>query len=64
TPEQLPFSGSHPAVGELRIVDLLHEWIHHDRNHVKQVLSTMQASVWPHMGNAQRFWLASRGGDQ
>ena len=64
TPEQLPLSGSHPTVGELRIVELLHEWVHHDRNHVKQVLTTMQALVWPHMGNAQRFWLASRGGDQ
>lgn len=55
TPEQFELSGEHPQVGELRIVDLLHEWSHHDRNHVKQILSNVQAYVWPHMGNAQRF---------
>jgi len=55
TPEQLRLSGNHPQVGELRVVDLLHEWVHHDRNHVKQILSNVQAYVWPHMGNAQLF---------
>jgi hypothetical protein len=42
-------------VGHLRIGDLLHEWVHHDRNHHKQMLANVQAFVWPHMGNAQRF---------
>lgn len=55
TPDQLMRSGLHPEVGELRVVDLIHEWIHHDRNHVKQILSNIQAFVWPNMGNAQRF---------
>lgn len=45
----------HPKVGFLRVGDLLHEWIHHDRNHLKQILMNVQAFVWPHMGNAQRF---------
>ncbi|OGO51407.1 MAG: hypothetical protein A2148_11715 [Chloroflexi bacterium RBG_16_68_14] len=54
-PEQMELSGEHPLVGELRIVDLLHEWPHHDRNHVRQILANVQAYVWPHMGNAQRF---------
>ena len=48
-------SGTHPEVGELTIRDLLHEWVHHDRNHLKQALSNLQARVWPHMGNARRF---------
>jgi hypothetical protein len=48
-------SGMHPKVGELFVRDLLHEWIHHDRNHVKQLLAIAQERVWPHMGNAQRF---------
>ena len=52
---QLELSGEHPQVGELRIIDLLHEWVHHDRNHVKQALSVTQAYVWQHMGNARRF---------
>jgi DinB superfamily len=47
--------GDHPTVGHLRIGDLLHEWVHHDRNHHKQMLANVQAFVWPHMGNAQRF---------
>ena len=54
-PKQLELSGEHPQVGTLRVIDLLHEWSHHDRAHVKQVLSIAQAYVWPHMGNAQRF---------
>lgn len=47
--------GHHPAVGHLRVADLLNEWVHHDRNHVRQILANVQAYVWPHMGNAQRF---------
>jgi len=46
---------AHPTVGHLRVGDLLHEWIHDDRNHVKQLLANVQEFVWPHMGNAQRF---------
>jgi hypothetical protein len=55
TPEQLARSGIHPQVGELQVVDLIFEWIHHDRNHVKQILSNIQAYIWPDLGNAQRF---------
>ena len=47
--------GHHPMVGYLRVGDLLNEWIHHDRNHVRQILANVQAYVWPHMGNAQKF---------
>ncbi len=54
-PGQLQLAGDHPQVGDLRVVDILHEWPHHDRNHVKQILSNVQAYIWPHMGAAQRF---------
>jgi hypothetical protein len=37
------------------VADLLHEWVHHDRNHLRQILASVQAFVWPHMANAQRF---------
>jgi hypothetical protein len=47
--------GHHPTVDFLRVDDLLHEWVHHDRNHLKQILANVQAFVWPHMGNARRF---------
>ena len=54
-PADLGRAGQHPTVGLLRVGDLLHEWVHHDRNHIKQILANIQAYVWPHMGNAQRF---------
>ena len=54
-PEQLALTGDHPDVGDLRVTDVLHVWLHHDRNHVKQLFSHVQAYVWPHMGNAQQF---------
>lgn len=48
-------AGVHPSVGRLRVADLLHEWVHHDRNHLKQALANVQAFVWPHLANAQKF---------
>jgi len=55
TPDQLLRSGNHPEVGRLTVEELLHEWVHHDGNHLRQALSNVQAYVWPRMGNAQRF---------
>jgi len=53
--DQLDRTCVHAKVGELRVRDLLQEWVHHDRNHTRQLLANVQARVWPHMGNAQRF---------
>ena len=53
--EDLPRSGVHPEVGELRVDELLGEWVHHDRNHIRQMLAVTQSRVWGQMGNAQRF---------
>ena len=47
--------GTHERVGYLRVRDLLHEWVHHDRNHFRQMQANVQAYVWPSMANAQRF---------
>ncbi|HEV2249410.1 MAG TPA: DinB family protein [Candidatus Limnocylindria bacterium] len=55
TPADLDRSGMHPKAGELKVRWLLEEWIHHDRNHTKQLLSIAMERVWPHMGNSQRF---------
>lgn len=54
-PHELERACLHARVGELRVGDLLHEWVHHDRNHIRQALANVQARAWPHMGNAQRF---------
>ena len=48
-------AGVHERVGRLTISDLLHEWVHHDRAHLKQILGNVQARVWPAMGGAQGF---------
>jgi DinB superfamily len=49
--------GIHPDVGPLRVDELLGEWVHHDRNHIRQLLGVTQARVWAQMGNACRFSL-------
>jgi hypothetical protein len=54
-PDQMARGGLHPQVGRLTVDDLLHEWVHHDGNHLRQALGNVQAYVWPHMGNARRF---------
>ena len=50
--------GRHPEVGDLGVGELLGEWVHHDRNHVRQLLAVTQSRVWGQMGNARRFSLA------
>ena len=55
TATDLDRGGDHPEVGFLTVNDLLHEWIHHDANHLRQVLANIQSYTWPSMGNAQRF---------
>ena len=56
-PDDLSRSGSHPEVGKLRVDELLGEWVHHDRNHVRQMLAVTQTRIWAQMGNAQQFSL-------
>jgi DinB superfamily len=53
----LELAGTHPDVGPLRVDELLGEWVHHDRNHIRQMLDVTQARVWGQMGNARRFSL-------
>ena len=55
TSDHLPLSGEHSLVGTLSVNDVLHEWVHHDRNHLKQALSITQDYVGEHLGNAGRF---------
>ena len=54
-PADLGKSITHPMAGQLSTRDLLHEWIHHDRNHTRQLLQIGQERAWPHMGNSQKF---------
>lgn len=54
-PGDLARGGQHPKVGYLSVNNVMQEWVHHDRNHVKQILANVQAYAWPAMGNAQKF---------
>jgi hypothetical protein len=54
-PDHLARGGQHPKVGFLTVADLIQEWVHHDRNHFRQILENVRNYVWPFMGNAQRF---------
>jgi hypothetical protein len=45
-PAEMGRVGMHPAVGPLRVDELLGEWVHHDRNHIRQMLGVTQARVW------------------
>ncbi len=55
TSEDFGRAGLHPKVGRLSIGDVAHEWIHHDRNHLAQIMANVQSHVWPSMGAAQGF---------
>ena len=55
TSEEYNQGGDHPDVGFLTVNDLLHEWVNHDSNHLRQILANIQAYTWPNMGSAQRF---------
>jgi hypothetical protein len=47
--------GIHPVVGELTVGNILHEWVHHDREHLGQMYASAQTLVRPGMGNARKF---------
>ena len=47
--------GRHPFVGDLAVRDVLAEWPHHDRNHIRQALAIVQARVYDQLGSARRF---------
>ena len=54
-PADLSRGGMHPAVSRITVDEILHEWVHHDANHLRQALANVQDYVWPAMGATQRF---------
>lgn len=53
--EDLGRHAIHDVVGPVSVLELLHEWVFHDRNHIRQLLANAQARAWPAMGNTRRF---------
>jgi hypothetical protein len=54
-PAGLARVGLHPQVGEVTVSEIAHEWVHHDREHLGQLLELTRRLVWPAMGNARFF---------
>jgi len=50
--------GWHPEVGYMRVDDLLHEWVYHDRDHIRQIMANIQAYTWDYLGATQKFYLS------
>jgi DinB superfamily len=53
---ELHRAGVHPRIDRIRVVELLHEWIYHDLNHIKQISANVQHFLWAHLGNMKRFY--------
>jgi DinB superfamily len=56
--QDLERTGVHPRIGIISVRELLHEWLYHDLNHVKQVEGNAQRLLWNQLGNMQAFYAA------
>jgi hypothetical protein len=54
-PSDLERGGMHPVVARITVGEILHEWVHHDANHLRQALANVQTIMWPAMGATQLF---------
>jgi hypothetical protein len=54
-PAALGRVGLQPQVGEVTVSEIAHEWVHHDREHIGQLIGLTRRLVWPAMGNARFF---------
>jgi hypothetical protein len=53
---ELQRGGVHPTIGHLQIGNLLHEWVYHDLNHLRQIAANVQGFLWERLGHMQRFY--------
>jgi hypothetical protein len=56
TADQLARVGEHDAVGEIRVIDIAHQWAAHDLAHLRQVSHMLQSYLAPLMGNTRAFY--------
>lgn len=55
-PAELRRAGIHPRIGEANALNFLHEWAFHDLGHIRQILEVKRYSLYPKMGNTQKFY--------
>jgi hypothetical protein len=53
---QLARSGQHDTVGEIRVIDIAHQWAAHDMAHLRQVALMIQQHLAPLMGATRAFY--------
>jgi len=53
---QLERAGDHDTVGEIRVVDIAHQWAAHDLAHLRQIGRMLQEYFAPLMGNTRGFY--------
>jgi dienelactone hydrolase len=56
SPDQLTRAGNHDEVGEIRVVDIAHQWAAHDMAHLRQIALLIQQHVAPLMGATRAFY--------
>ncbi|HEX8967601.1 MAG TPA: DinB family protein [Chloroflexota bacterium] len=54
--DQLARRGVHDSVGEIRVVDIAHQWAAHDMSHLRQVAHMIQQYLAPLMGATRDFY--------
>lgn len=50
TPEQLAHAGEHPRYGRISAREHIIEWAYHDGEHLRQLLATVEARLYPAIG--------------
>jgi hypothetical protein len=56
TPEQLACAGRHPRYGPITVQEHAIEWAYHDLDHLRQILSALQAELYPEIGAFQALY--------
>jgi hypothetical protein len=56
TPAQLLRVGEHDTVGEIRVMDIAHQWAAHDMAHLRQIAPMLQQHLAPRMGATRGFY--------
>jgi hypothetical protein len=55
-PAELDRRGQHDVVGEIRVIDIAHQWAAHDMAHLRQVALMIQQYLAPLMGATRDFY--------
>jgi DinB superfamily len=56
SPDQLLRTGEHDEVGEIRVIDIAHQWAAHDMAHLRQAALMIQQYFAPMMGATRGFY--------